>query len=247
MRAAVPFVLVIALSACASAPPRLATRPVHSTLPAEDWGVTEREDEMDFTIPAFNPFTSKDPTEQIDALYRGVDRKGAKTSISPGSAKRFADIEALAASLPSDAAMVGHQPPIARDTMTRVAEERRNVRVPAWIYAIKYEADQDWHVILGTDPADRTPTFFNAEVSGLPARNTPAFKKLRKVRSDLATIFDFDLPGGSGYFAYAQPVPVVVEGSLFFDIDHPAGVVGPAGMRPATAWEIHPITKLSAQ
>jgi hypothetical protein len=37
---------------------------------------------------------------------------------------------------------------------------------------------------------------------------------------------------------------VLIEGSLFFDIDHAAGVVGPEGKRPKKAWEIHPITKI---
>jgi len=27
-------------------------------------------------------------------------------------------------------------------------------------------------------------------------------------------------------------------------VDHAAGVVGPQGMRPSTAWEIHPVTKI---
>jgi hypothetical protein len=56
-----------------------------------------------------------------------------------------------------------------------------------------------------------------------------------------------ELPNGSSYRKYNHPIPVIVEGSLFFDIDHVAGVVGPQGMRPTTAWEIHPITKLVLQ
>jgi hypothetical protein len=33
--------------------------------------------------------------------------------------------------------------------MTRATEQQRNVRVKAWIYAIKFESDNDWHVIFG--------------------------------------------------------------------------------------------------
>jgi len=49
---------------------------------------------------------------------------------------------------------------------------------------------------------------------------------------------------GSSYKKFDPPIPVRVEGSLFFDLDHAAGVVGPQGMRPSTAWEIHPVTKI---
>ena len=56
-----------------------------------------------------------------------------------------------------------------------------------------------------------------------------------------------DLPAGPKYRVYDHPLPVIVEGPLFFDVDHGAGTVGPSGMKPRTAWEIHPITKLRLQ
>jgi hypothetical protein len=247
VKLACSLVLAIALVGCATAPRRPAQKPIHVEEPASDWGGAEVEDEMDITIPGFNPLLSKDPTEQLTVRFRGVDRKEPKTSIAPGSIKDFATVVALIDSLPKDSEMLKHQPPIKRDTMTRAVEERRNVRVRAWIYAIKYESDQDWHVIIGTNPSAGAPTFFNAEVSGLPAPNVASRAKLLKVRNQLATIFHFDLPGGSNYFKYPAPVAVVVEGSLFFDVDHPAGEVGPHGMEPGTAWEIHPVTKLTLQ
>jgi hypothetical protein len=37
---------------------------------------------------------------------------------------------------------------------------------------------------------------------------------------------------------------VTVEGSLFYDVDHAPGAVGPRDMKPTTAWEIHPITQI---
>ena len=36
----------------------------------------------------------------------------------------------------------------------------------------------------------------------------------------------------------------VVCGSLFYDISHSPGTVGPQGLRPGTAWEIHPVTSI---
>jgi len=41
-----------------------------------------------------------------------------------------------------------------------------------------------------------------------------------------------------------KPIAVEVQGSLFYDIDHEPGVVGPLDMQPRTAWEIHPISEL---
>ncbi len=68
----------------------------------------------------------------------------------------------------TDKDMLTHDPPIKRTSSTRFDEEQRNVRVQAWIYAVKYEAGQDWHIIAGTDPSGAPITYFNSEVSGLP-------------------------------------------------------------------------------
>jgi hypothetical protein len=243
------LIALVLAAGCAKGKPHVApTRHTFVDLPAAESGVTEKEDEMDITIPAFNPLTAAGGANQVTALFRGADRKGAKTSIASGSREQFGDLAALVATLPSDDNMRHHTPPIARDTMTRATEEARNVRVPAWIYAVKYEADQDWHVILGTDPsASGARTFFNGEVSGLPASSATAFSTLKQVRTALSDILSGELPSGTGYRTYAQPIAVIVEGSLFFDVDHAAGVVGPTAMRPKTAWEIHPITKLVVQ
>lgn len=239
------FGLCFAITGCATALTPLTPKPTHIVHTDADWENPEDEDEMDFLIPAYNPLTAKDPTDQLLSRFRGTDRKGPKTSVPAGSIQTFATIEALIASLPDDDDMLNHTPPLERDTDVRLTEERRNVRVTAWIYAIKWEHDQDWHVILGTGPSDSTPTYLNAEVSGLPAPAASPYNKLKKVREQLAELFDYDLPS-SGYWEY-EPVPVVVEGALFYDIDHAPGTVGPASTRPKTAWEIHPITKLRAQ
>ena len=46
------------------------------------------------------------------------------------------------------------------------------------------------------------------------------------------------------YTGWGDPVPIYLEGSLFYDTEHRPGVVGPAFARPKTAWEIHPISKI---
>jgi hypothetical protein len=221
--------------------------PALTVVSLADSGVAENESEMDPLVPSFNPTMASGPSSVVNAQFRGTDRKGAKTSIASASTEKFNDVAALVGSLPSDAAMLNHNPAIMRDTQTRATEEKRNVRVPAWIYAIKFEADDDWHVIIGTDPAGGSKTFFNAEVSGLPPASSPAFSSLKKVRQSLAGLLGNALPTGTGYNTLNTPVAVMIEGSLFFDVDHAAGVVGPTGMRPQTAWEVHPITNLSAK
>ena len=244
-------VLLLSLSAANCAARRAPLPPAereYVEVPLSESGEGESEEEMDITIPAFNPLTAADPTEVINARFRGVDRKAVKIGIATASRESFGDLDALIGSLPDDDDMLNHDPEIRRDSGWRAEEEERNVRVNAWIYAIKYEHDQDWHVILGTDPSTPgEPTYFNAEVSGLPANNATSFRRLQRVRQQLAKMFDNDLPLSGGYSKYKKPAPVVVEGSLFFDVDHKAGVVGPEGMRPDTAWEIHPITNLRLQ
>jgi hypothetical protein len=202
---------------------------------------------MDITIPAFDPFHGAGVAELLEARFRGTDRRVPKTAIASDSRKTFAHVTSLIESLPEDEVMLNHSPEIKGDSMFRATEEQCNVRVKAWIYAIKYEADQDWHVIIGTDPAARQRTFFNAEVSGLPKNTAEAFDTLHKVRQQLSDILETSLPTGSSYRKLTHPIGVVIDGSLFFDVDHAAGVVGPTDMRPQTAWEIHPVTNIRLQ
>ena len=52
---------------------------------------------------------------------------------------------------------------------------------------------------------------------------------------------------GAGYDFYPTPIPVRVEGSLFFDMTHATGTPpGPPTLRPnmPTIWEVHPITSI---
>src|SRR5262245_16153548 len=166
---------LVAAGSCAR--PRPALTPdqrAYTEVPVAQSGTVENEAEMDITIPAFDPTTAAGVADQIAARYRGNDRKDPKTSIASGAVQKFSTLPPLIATLPSDDAMRHHNPAIERDSMSRAAEESRNVRVPVWIYAMKYEADQDFHVIVGTDPASSPQTFFNAEISGLPPKSSAA-------------------------------------------------------------------------
>jgi len=176
--------------------------------------------------------------------FAGHDRKKAKTSIATADAEPpYANVGDLITTLPTDATMLALG--ISKDaTSDRVSRENRNVAVKGFIYAVKSEDDHDFHVILGMSPDSDTKAFLNVEVSGLP-QGGPNRLKLLTPRSAFKTFFgDHGDQFGSSYKKFDPPIPVRIEGSLFFDVDHRAGVVGPQGMRPKTAWEIHPVTKI---
>ncbi len=239
----VSAILAIGLIASDSCAPKRSPRQFE-LLPKDD-SFVEREAAMDLTIPAYDPAHAAGSSSLITAGFRGKDRKGPKTNFATASTESLSGIDALMASLPSDAQMRSHNPAITPKTMERATEEDRNVEVPVWIYAMKYEADQDWHVIIGTAPEASPHHYFNAEVSGLPPKTAAQYSKLLAVRKSLAKILGDQLPTSDAYAKFAEPIPVTIRGSLFFDVDHAAGVVGPTGMRPTTAWEIHPISKLT--
>src|SRR5947207_2323871 len=82
------------------------------------------------------------------------------------------------------------QPPIQTTaTSNRVKEEKRNVRVKAFIYAASRENDNDFHLIIGRSP-DLTPEMYmTMELSGLPASNSASFTKLKAARDAYKAFF----------------------------------------------------------
>ena len=177
--------------------------------------------------------------------FAGTDRKAAKLSIVSGAAQQFADLKDILASLTADAKMIKHKPAITQDpTSQRVAEEERNVRVRAFLYAASREADNDFHFIVGRDVNLSPPTYMNMELSGLPPQSSAAFSPLSVARQAYKTFVGGQLPN-AGYHHYDPPIPIEVEGSLFVDITHATGPhPGPANIRPKTVWEVHPISKI---
>jgi hypothetical protein len=73
---------------CAKRPPRLTPdQRIFVEVPASESGVVEPEDEMDITIPAFDPLTAADPMEQVKARFRGTDRRGRRRTSPPARRK----------------------------------------------------------------------------------------------------------------------------------------------------------------
>jgi len=176
--------------------------------------------------------------------FAGLSRRNAKTSVSGGSMATFSRLNDLLDSLPSDSTMRSPSAGIARGADSdRVQVENKNVTVDAWLYAASYEDDNDFHLIIGNRARAGT-RFMNVEVSGIPLSGMPDRDVLMTVRDQFEDVFD-GVPGDAYMFA-DPPIPVRVSGSLFFDIDHAAGGVGPGSLRNRirTAWEIHPITNI---
>ena len=84
----------------------------------------------------------------------------------------------------------------------------------------------------------------NVEVSALPPSSSQFFAPIRAARNQFKAFFTTNgnsLPV-TGYDKYDPPIAVTITGSLFFDVDHVPPAVGPTGMKPKTAWEIHPVS-----
>jgi len=86
------------------------------------------------------------------------------------------------------------------------------------------------------------------EVSGLPPKGdaTLDFTDLNAARSAFKKFFGPKLPGGT-YDFYDPPIPIKIEGSLFFDITHATGSrPGPHSLksRMPVIWEVHPLTSI---
>ncbi len=178
--------------------------------------------------------------------FTGTARKAAKLSVASAPVETFNDLADLLKSLPADSTMASHQPPIKTTANSkRVAEEKRNVQVRAFLYAASREGDNDYHLILGRDPSLVPHRFMTAEISGLPPAGSASFDALTGARSAYKAQFGHQLPGPT-YDFYSPPMPVEVTGSLFFDMSHAQGgqTPGPPSAKPGQLWEIHPITKI---
>jgi len=179
--------------------------------------------------------------------FQGTARKAAKISIADAPTEVFNDLQNLIATLPAIKTMANHKPPITTGANSnRVAEEKRNIRIRVWLYAASRENDNDFHLILGRAPGLTPKIYMTMELSGLPPASSPHFAKLKAARDAYKKFFKNNLPGTS-YQHYVPPIPVEIEGSLFFDINHATGSrPGPQKLRPnmPTVWEVHPISKI---
>jgi hypothetical protein len=200
-----------------------------------------------FDLPEFDLESRRPQSDN----FNGSDRRRAKLSIPDAPIEEFADLADLVASLTPDFEMINRNPAIATDAESdRVDVERRNVRLRVWLYMAIREGDNDFHLIFGRAPGLTPELYMNMELSGLPPRNSPFFAILKATRDAFKRALQNKLPGRT-YVLLPQPLPVEIEGPLFFDITHssPGNRSGPEILRPfmPTAWEVHPISRFIAE
>ena len=176
--------------------------------------------------------------------FHGTARMAAKLSIASGTPKSFSDIAVLLKSLVPDAKMRAMKISKGADS-GRLPQEQTVVTVTAFLYAASRESDNDFHCIVGRDPS-KPASYMNVEVSALPPSSSQFFAALRTARNQFKTFFTSNGDGlpATGYDKYDPPISITVTGSLFFDVDHVPPAVGPTGMKPKTAWEIHPVSDI---
>ncbi len=133
---------------------------------------------------------------------------------------------------------------------SRIAEERQNVEVPAYIVAVKPgEDDHDMHVIISNRSRGANRDFMTVEVSGLP-RDRVNEADFARVRAEIRAILPETDTVSSDYIRIVPPARVLIRGSLFFDGDHGYGCrscPGPGWAKPMTVWEIHPVYSITEQ
>jgi hypothetical protein len=188
------------------------------------------------------------PFAAVSDNFDGTKRKVAKLSISGAKVETFKDLKALVDSFPDDSKFIKRKPKLKDDAKSdRVDEEKRNVRVSAFLYAASREDDNDFHLIIGTDPKGKKLVCMTMEISGLPPKKAPSFNDIKKARDDFKKLVRDKLPG-TGYNFYRPPIPITIGGSLFFDITHAkGGHPGPKDLRPSipTIMEVHPVTEIA--
>ena len=178
--------------------------------------------------------------------FAGIDRKAAKLSTGTGKPEVYKDVSDMIATLPTRDAMVKLKIPLGA-TSGRTTPEQRTIQVTGFLYAASREADNDFHLIVGRDPKATPPMYMTMEVSGLPPANFPAFDAMSAARTAYKKFFGSKLPlAGYDYYS-THPIPVVIQGSLFWDATHSTGQApGPPSLKPhmPTIWEVHPVTSI---
>jgi hypothetical protein len=193
---------------------------------------------------SFSLFAQKASKKCASDDFTGMDRKMAKTTISPKSIEYFNDLESFIKTLPEDKVMSSRRPPISNNPYyLRVIEEDRNVQISdVYLYAVTRQADNDFLLILGSSPDYKTAVYFNVEVSGLPDRSKDAYSVLNSVRTKL--VDKYGNVCGKPLFLKENPAKVSVSGSLLYDINQKPGKADPKKLKTTTAWEIHPVTEI---
>lgn len=194
------------------------------------------DDEMEHDEELIGPNAGSTCTRN----FSGVARVSAKISFASATTRNYVSFSTLRNSLALDNTMrnlgLGNSSP-------RVSQENKNVRLTnRYLYAIKREIDGDMHIIMGDASS---ANFLNCEASGYPSASAASYAAIKMVREAIFNRFGSDFCARSSYMIFSPALTVSeIAGSMFYDIDHAPGTIGPAGYRPTTSWEIHPISAI---
>jgi hypothetical protein len=172
--------------------------------------------------------------------FSGVARASAKISFASATTRNYVSFSTLRNSLALDNTMRNLG---ITNSSPRVSQENKNVRLTnRYLYALKRESDGDLHIIMG----DASSTnFLNCEASGYPSSSAASYTAIKNVRDAIFTRFGTDFCSRTSYMIFSPALPVSeIAGSMFYDIDHAPGTIGPTGYRPTTSWEIHPMSAI---
>ena len=219
---------------------------------AENWELEGAMEEEGLMLPEagnqmVDPNLTPDQKERIrqnacvNARFAGLSRSKVKTTVTRNQPRTYTSLPQFLNTLFPDTDMKVVVRALSKPYAQRAIQEDKMVTLKnVFLLAYAREEDNDYHLIITNSSRS---IFFNAELSALPANSASSYQMLKAVRSGFE-----NFPGGvncGNYTFLVTPMKIsTMTGSLFFDIDHPAGRVGPLGARPATAWEIHPVTAI---
>ena len=169
--------------------------------------------------------------------FAGHDRKDAKLMPVLTPPTVFKELKMLLAKMPTDAIFKGLN--LSRDAPRQPIEQVSYGVKNAFLWGIKKESDNDFHLIVGDSLGQN---FLTCEVTGLPDAQNANFKLFKGVRDSVLAIVG--TVSGNSYIKFKPALKISIIGSLFFDTDHAAGVVGFDQCHPKTACELHPVIYL---
>ncbi len=173
-------------------------------------------------------------------------RRAAKTSIAHGTEKQFNSFQQFHDWLPKQADMESLHIPSGIDS-NRIDKEKFDVTIVAYLYATAKQSDNDFHIVVGGGPNAPISQKMNVEISGLPPVGFPDRDTLVAARQTFKAfcVQNWGSLPGSKYKFCNPPLQIRITGSIFFDVDHQPGDVGPGSLSGDidTSWEIHPITQ----
>lgn len=207
--------------------------------------ITLNDEDGNFVLPTEESLIARDSLYCITDIYLGTKRKKSKTSFVVKTYKTFKTVAALKKTFIADSIMRSLSPAITSDSNSvRVTQEKRNVTITtAFIYAVSREDDNDFHVIIGDSLPYDVSKSITVEISGLPNPPNNATDSIQNTRTVFESFFGEKCSGA--YTVFSPPIKISVNGSLFFDIDHAAGIIGTGIYKPQSCWEIHPVNSIT--